>query len=319
MNREKLIALAKDKFSLSEALLLSESDESLRKILKYRAESFYLEEELKRLISTSILKKEDILAIRGDFIERIKSYLSEKEFSEELIEKLSGEVDLFFTKVEKSTLPLLNDAWHYVLILTEKSITLSMRCIGLSVDLDDHYNKKHIWKQVTADYPLIVHELPMLSVNDYSALYGVEAVTVRQWIRRGKLRTAYKNEKEWLIPFLCELPKSKRYAPVCYTFKNDEIVFPAGFEFLKAYDYILISATEESLSLFHLEAYKNVSNDEVFNRMVKENISKEEAMRLYERKEIITKKEKELLELFCIQHKDISCNSELSFLYEQKA
>ncbi len=43
-------------------------------------------------------------------------------------------------------------------------------------------------------------KFPLLSVTAYAEMHNIEQVTVRQWIRRGKLRTAIRNGRDWLIP-----------------------------------------------------------------------------------------------------------------------
>ena len=39
----------------------------------------------------------------------------------------------------------------------------------------------------------------MITVSEFAELHGVQSVTVRQWIRRGKLRAIKKQGRDWLI------------------------------------------------------------------------------------------------------------------------
>lgn len=52
----------------------------------------------------------------------------------------------------------------------------------------------------TLNSPLVTTRANMLSVEQYAKEQGVKPLTVRQWIRRGKLCDAKKNGREWLIP-----------------------------------------------------------------------------------------------------------------------
>lgn len=52
----------------------------------------------------------------------------------------------------------------------------------------------------TVEHTLITVECDYLTVEQYDSMLGIEPVTVRQWIRRGKLRHAKKNGRDWLIP-----------------------------------------------------------------------------------------------------------------------
>ena len=51
-------------------------------------------------------------------------------------------------------------------------------------------------------FELVTVPSALLSVEEYAAVYNVSVTTVRQWIRRGKIRSAIKNGCEWSIPEL---------------------------------------------------------------------------------------------------------------------
>ena len=65
-------------------------------------------------------------------------------------------------------------------------------------------------------------------VEEYAAATNTEAVTVRQWIRRGKLRNALKIGSEWRIPEITDPPR-RGYTPVSYYNKGGLIAFPKEF------------------------------------------------------------------------------------------
>ncbi len=75
-------------------------------------------------------------------------------------------------------------------------------------------------------------------------LYDVEPVTVRQWIRRGKLREAEKVGKEWRISELTDVPGRARYEPATYKWINRLKGIPEEFAFLSDYTNIDIRKRE---------------------------------------------------------------------------
>lgn len=63
-----------------------------------------------------------------------------------------------------------------------------------------------------------IYRLPceLMTVAEYAELSGVTVITVRQWIRRGKLRTARKNGRDWLIPSLSMPPQRGYESATCF-------------------------------------------------------------------------------------------------------
>lgn len=59
----------------------------------------------------------------------------------------------------------------------------------------------------TIEHTLIRVECDYLTIEQYASMLGIEPVTVRQWIRRGKLRHAKKNGRDWLIPNTEDKPR----------------------------------------------------------------------------------------------------------------
>ena len=70
-------------------------------------------------------------------------------------------------------------------------------------------NKQPVLK-VTCEY---------IKVQEYAALNGVTENTVRNWIRRGKLRNVIKEGRDWMIPVLCENPE-RGFSEVAYVWGN---------------------------------------------------------------------------------------------------
>ena len=139
----------------------------------------------------------------------------------------------------------------------------------------------------------------MLSVDEYAKLYEVEQVTVRQWIRRCKLRTVEKAGKEWRISELTDVPK-RGFEPAQYRWRAELTDLPVGFEFLN--DYIMATLVKSDSG----DAFKVLFTDGTGVQ------SKTRAMEL-------TNEEREKLESYFIANHDVSYASEgYSYWWKKK-
>ena len=172
----------------------------------------------------------------------------------------------------------LEDWWAYELTLSYDGIYLFC----------NHYNFHGLAPDNKLDmvcdheFILLSVKSELLTVEQYAEQYGVESVTVRQWIRRGKIRTATKYGKEWRIPILTE-PPTRGYSPASYSWKQPLTELPKGYEFLVAYDKVLILQIPEAKRQYQL-FFSTTDNIEI-----KKCIQ-------------VTEAEKEKLELFLIAH-----------------
>ncbi len=172
----------------------------------------------------------------------------------------------------------LEDWWAYELTLSYDGIYLFC----------NHYNFRGLAPDNKLDmvcdqeFILLSVKSQLLTVEQYAEQYGVESVTVRQWIRRGKIRTATKYGKEWRIPILTE-PPTRGYSPASYSWKQPLTELPKGYEFLASYDKVLILQVPEAKRQYQL-FFSTTDNIDI-----KKCIQ-------------VTESEKEKLELFLIAH-----------------
>lgn len=149
-------------------------------------------------------------------------------------------IKAFMRKVYLTVLPReLEPWWRYSYELSHKGICLFLEHIN-TIWIEDVTCEP---QEDTVDqvFPLVSVDAKMLTVEEYAKLYGVEQVTVRQWIRRGKIREAEKAGKEWRISELTDVPgRFNAYAEASYKWIVELKGIPAGFEYLKVYDMVTI-------------------------------------------------------------------------------
>ena len=113
--------------------------------------------------------------------------------------------------------------WFYSFSITNTNAALYLRHIS---GLKEEEGK--ILLDIDETFRLINYPVKQFSVEEYAAATNTEAVTVRQWIRRGKLRNALKVGSEWRIPEITDPPR-RGYTPVSYYNKGGLIAFPKEF------------------------------------------------------------------------------------------
>lgn len=143
----------------------------------------------------------------------------------------------FTQKVENTVFfERLEECWYYHLYVTYAGIRLSLEhAVPYDSRCGDHPNYG-----VDQTFTLLKKNARLLTVEEYANAYGVETVTVRQWIRRGKIRNAVKNGREWFIPELTELP-GRGYKSAVYMWYEYLYDLPDEYKFLTDYTTVLIN------------------------------------------------------------------------------
>ena len=206
------------------------------------------------------MKKEEIFKdfysqTKEEIIEEFKShynYYKEsddlEEQSKEHKEKYLKLCEKFLNKLEELNLPKLTDDWWcYSYILKIDSIDLGLTlCTDLEVEDDEvsgaTFSDEYILLSVKSDY---------MTVSEFAKLYNVKDITVRQWIRRGKIRSAKKEGRDWLIPDIADKPK-RGFQDVTYMWKELTQEILSKYPFLKGYNHMFIFQDEDDKGLYDL-------------------------------------------------------------------
>lgn len=214
--------------------------------------------------------------------------------------RLKELLNRFYDKVKE--IPLMSikdDSWGYGFYITERSIVLTLMYVGIDYDITEQ-EKTIYYPLPFYEYKLMQVDAKMLSPEEYAEVYEVGTGTVRQWIRRGKLRSAKKIGRTWKISELCDMP-SRGYIPASYSWKEYLENLPEEYEYLNKYKRAdFFGRTTE------IGKYKVIFYDP-------------NAIELpYELK--LTVQEREKLELILISHPQIECEETYihSFLWEEE-
>ena len=109
-------------------------------------------------------------------------------------------------------------------------------------------------------FPILSVPTSLLTVDEFASLHGVEVVTVRQWIRRGKIRTAKKYGNEWRIPSLTDTPK-RGYTSAHYKWSDTLSGLPEDLLYLNEYNEALFTQDDDDKKLFYVFLYNEPAVD----------------------------------------------------------
>lgn len=146
-----------------------------------------------------------------------------------------------FIGVVKNTVFLgrLEEYWFYSIYINYSGIKLALNHASITRENSRNTNNYTVDQQ----YILLTTKTKLLSVEQYAKAYDVETGTVRQWIRRGKIRSAVKNGNEWLIPELTEVP-GRGYKSALYMWYEYLYDLPEEYSFLTDYTTVLINQSD---------------------------------------------------------------------------
>lgn len=204
-------------------------------------------EIIKQLREERFTEKQQILSWIVDAKVRIaKKAETDKRHSAAFYHAYMGLLDRFSKAVQQAVLfERLEDKWFYELSISYRGASLMLihasdcwigDCGGVTVTTDQAYTLVNVKGKT-------------LTVEEYADAYGVNVGTVRQWIRRGKIRTAIKAGKEWRIPEMTDMVE-RGYQSAVYMWFDPLGDLPEEYEFLRKYSTVLINQDTKDRTKF---------------------------------------------------------------------
>ena len=149
--------------------------------------------------------------------------------------------------IEAMLLPKCDDWWFYRYDFTRFGMILEMcHCSKFEAESDET-------TIMTVDESIAIAEVTcdMMSVAEFAHIHNVQPVAVRQWIRRGKLRSIQKQGRDWLIASIAEKP-TRHYKSVKYEWDQIDRELYKMFPYLKGVSTVQITQNIDDKALFDL-------------------------------------------------------------------
>ena len=225
-----------------------------------------------------LLNKREVIDSFDDFIIHHKEQENEEGYCEGKRRVLIALCNQFRSLLIEKDIPSLTKHWmYYDYSITNDSIVLSLlKCGDVEFDENDEISSM----TSTEEYTIAEVICDYVTVEQFAKQCEVTATTVRQWIRRGKLRAAKKAGRDWLIPALADKP-TRGFNDVTYLWKLLPQDIIDTFPLLSDCDRAYIYQNEHDKSVYHC----------ITNRQDKTNMRQDTEL---------TGKEREKLELALI-------------------
>jgi len=191
--------------------------------------------------------KEDILESFSDYIKYNLAENTVEQSNKNYDKKMLELCYRFKDALSRAHLPKLNDDWwYYDFDLKNDGIELNLYyCNELELDEDGELSSA----TATQEFTLLNIKCDYLSVGEFADLHKVSNTTVRQWIRRGKLRTVKKVGRDWLIPSVAEKP-ARGFKTVSYHWRLLPPKITEQFPYLKHHNCIYIFQNKNDKTKF---------------------------------------------------------------------
>lgn len=208
----------------------------------------------------AIRTKEKVLSEIDRMIIRVeKNESSDTNHTAAFYSRLRNLLLKFRESVEETILfEKLEDFWEYVIDIDDTGIVLKLNHVDdIEIDEEGH----EIFSSIDTSFELITMKAKVLTVERYAEAYGVTGTTVRQWIRRGKIKSAIKNGREWRIPELAEIT-GRGYQYGCYSWEDELSDIPEEYAFLNECTGVDITQDDENKNVFHIYCWNGEEEDE---------------------------------------------------------
>lgn len=167
-------------------------------------------------------------------------------------------INKFNSRIQKTDLiENLDSKWGYLVKFKISGISLELVCSDFQ-KITDHY----IATTIKTQFKLLEVKSKFVSIEEYAQLLNVAEGAVRQWLRRGKIRSATKIGNEWRIPELTPKP-SRGFTPAMYCWDEDLIGLPKEYEFLEGYNYLYIEQDYHDKKVYSVHLQKQNGGDEI--------------------------------------------------------
>ena len=223
---------------------------------EYNAIDFLSDEDKKYIFDEDMLRTQNDIIYDIDFLLREiqKDKESDTKHSAAYYKRYIDLLKRFKQTIEQTVFPQqLEDWWFYDYEVEETGVTLRLKHAKYAdMNSEGYYDSFSI----DTCFDLIKIGTELLTVEQYAKANDVTTTTVRQWIRRGKLRTAVKQGSEWRIPDLAEV-RDRGYKFVQYEWKEFLTGFPEKYDYINKYRLVTINQNDEHKDLYEVTFTRN--------------------------------------------------------------
>lgn len=209
--------------------------------------------------SEVLLNKKEILESFDGFIKYHKAEDNEEDYSKEKRQAIIDISERFRNLLIASEIPTISKPWFfYEYNFTNDGIELTLNKSDNDFEWDEEGYISAM--SYSVERKVIEVKCEYVTVEQYAKWNSVTPTTVRQWIRRGKLRTSKKNGRDWLIPSLADRPK-RGFEEATYRWDELDNNISQMFPFLANTKQIYLFQDRDDKKIFHVITGSNGDKD----------------------------------------------------------
>ena len=166
--------------------------------------------------------------------------------------------DEFRDVVEHTVLPENMEHWEYAVEYSYEGIELYLLHESEKPYYNHELQREEKRSYIDQVLPILRVKAKYLTAEEYAESRGVGVGTVRQWIRRGRIRTAKKFGKEWRISELSD-PPQRGFTPAKYLLPEKLYGIPEDLQYLEGKRVVKIEKDPENKEGFLVKLFLNES------------------------------------------------------------
>jgi hypothetical protein len=225
----------------------------------FNRQSFLTKDQVLADIVIELRSIEDLMETASG--EPLRYLTTKRDFLKKFINRIAGTV--LFEKLEPW--------WSYQYRLSSRGAVLELVHAGSKrAVLPDGKIFAH------PDTTLTVVEMlaRTMTIEEYAKYSGKTEGSIRQALRRGKFRSAFKAGQEWRIPELCQPDFDRGYSKGMYEWETELADLPGGFEYLRAPTWIDISQDDADKKAFTIYVFNRDNDDSPFHHVDKTDMER---------------------------------------------
>ena len=235
-------------------------------------------------------KQKDVLKTKTDILEAVNLQASlwsggQGDCTENYCMEMVHVLQQFAAMVQKCRIFDAPDGWNY-------AIEVRGNGISLMIEAEDEYTSDQPKAEdgtCAKAYELLQARSDLITVEEYAELQGITHVASVSRIRRGKIRSAVKQNGEWRIPSLAP-PVIRGYRPATYTWIGHLQGLPSQYEVLNQYSKADFFQDENRLTQYHVRFSGNSEDPLEF---------------------VCTREQRGAIEQLLIAHPDVRCLTDI--------
>jgi len=202
--------------------------------------------------------KRDYLFTKEDILKSLDLYMENIEYNDDedygytdaMVKKQIELCNKFKKELKKCKLPILTELWwYYNYSFTGDGVELNL-CAADEDSIEINDGDDYIGSMsYIIEHKLLDIKCELVTIEQYAEIQEVSPNTVKQWIKRGRLRNAKKNGEDWLIPSIENKP-SREYESVDYLIEDSTSLNIQEFPLVSMCDSIWIYQDKEDKSKF---------------------------------------------------------------------